>query len=191
MATTSPDNLFSPNPSDNYNLIADWATSMQSVQSALVKRANMYVGTSAQRTAFTTAPEGVHWQDTNGTKLEYVMQSSTWVVVSQTSTTWQSVSLQTGFTGSARVRRVGSVVELRFDISGTIPGDTALTGSVPPDMSPPSEASTLGGVNAYVDPVGARSTASVYVNSPAGNLRATSGGGTNVSRVRGSAVWTV
>lgn len=80
MATTSPDNLFSPNPSDNYNLIADWATSMQSVQAALVKRGNMYVGTSAQRTAFTSAPEGVHWQDTNGTKYEYVRKSGVWAV---------------------------------------------------------------------------------------------------------------
>lgn len=79
MATTSPDNLFSPNPSDNYNLIADWATSMQSVQAALVKRGNMYVGTSTQRTAFTTAPEGVHWQDTNGSKKEYVRQANAWV----------------------------------------------------------------------------------------------------------------
>lgn len=78
MATTAPDNLFNPNPSDNYNLIADWATSMQSVQAALVKRGNMYVGTSAQRTAFSTAPEGVHWQDTNGSKLEYVRKSGTW-----------------------------------------------------------------------------------------------------------------
>lgn len=82
MATTSPDNLFSPNPSDNYNLIADWATSMQSVQAALVKRGNMYVGTSTQRTAFTTPPDGVHWQDTNGTKLEYVRQDGRWYGVS-------------------------------------------------------------------------------------------------------------
>lgn len=81
MATTSPDNLFSPNPTDNYNLIADWATSMQSVQTALTRRANMYVGTSAQRNAFTTALEGVHWQDTDGQKREYVRQGSSWVDV--------------------------------------------------------------------------------------------------------------
>lgn len=78
MATTSPDTLWSPDPTGNYNLVADWATSMQSVQAALVKRANLYVGTSAQRTAFTTAPEGVHWQDTNGDKLEYVRKSGDW-----------------------------------------------------------------------------------------------------------------
>ena len=78
MSTTTPDNLFSPNPSDNYNLIADWATSMQSVQAALAKRGNLYIGTSAQRVAFTTAPDGVHWQDTDGAKLEYIRTSGAW-----------------------------------------------------------------------------------------------------------------
>lgn len=78
MATTSPDNLFSPNPSDNYNLIADWATSMQSVQAALAKRGNLYIGTAAQRTAFSTAPEGTHWQDTDGPKYEYVRSGGAW-----------------------------------------------------------------------------------------------------------------
>lgn len=79
MATTSPDNLWSPDPTGNYNLVADLATMQTSAQTALVKRANMYVGTSTQRTAFTTAPEGVHWQDTNGSKLEYVRKSGAWV----------------------------------------------------------------------------------------------------------------
>lgn len=97
MATTSPDNLFSPNPSDNYNLIADWATSMQSVQAALVQRANMYVGTSTQRTAFTSAPEGVHWQDTNGTKQEWVRQSNAWVATVD-DTGWIAPTLPSGYT---------------------------------------------------------------------------------------------
>lgn len=86
MATTTPDNLFNPNPSDNYNLLADWATSMQSVQTALTRRANMYVGTSTKRTAFTTAPEGVHWQDTDGVKREYVRKSGVWVAANQRAT---------------------------------------------------------------------------------------------------------
>lgn len=80
MATTSPDGIRSPNPSDPYNLVADWAITASDVQAALVKRGNMYVGTSAQRVAFTTAPEGTHWQDTNGTRWEYVRQSGAWVV---------------------------------------------------------------------------------------------------------------
>lgn len=77
MATTSPDSLRSPNPTDPYNLVADWAISMNDVQAALNKRGNLYIGTSAQRTAF-AAPEGTHWQDTNGTRLTYVRKSSVW-----------------------------------------------------------------------------------------------------------------
>lgn len=79
MATTSPDGIRTPNPSDPYNLVADMAITASDTQAALVKRANLYIGTSTQRTAFTTAPEGTHWQDTNGTRLEYIRQSSAWV----------------------------------------------------------------------------------------------------------------
>ena len=78
MATTTPDNLFTPNPSDNYNLLADWATSMQSVQAALAKRGNLYVGTAAQRAAFTSSREGTHWQDTDGPKYEWVRKAGVW-----------------------------------------------------------------------------------------------------------------
>lgn len=35
MATTSPDNLWSPDSPDDYNLVIDWAASMDSVQEAL------------------------------------------------------------------------------------------------------------------------------------------------------------
>lgn len=79
MATTTPDNLRSPNPTDPYNPIADWAISMSDVQAALNRRANLYVGTSAQRVAFTTAGEGVHWQDTNGSKTRWIRKGSAWV----------------------------------------------------------------------------------------------------------------
>ena len=79
MATTSPDNVRTPNPTDPYKLVADLTILASDVQAALVRRANSYVGTSAQRTAFTTAPEGTGWQDTNGTKLAYVRKSGVWV----------------------------------------------------------------------------------------------------------------
>lgn len=78
MPTTSPDNIRTPNPTDPFNLVADMAITASDTQAALVKRANLYVGTSAQRTAFTSAPEGTHWQDTNGTALEYVRKSGVW-----------------------------------------------------------------------------------------------------------------
>lgn len=66
MATTSPDNIRTPDPSDPYNLVPDLAQMAGDVQTALIQRANSYKGTSTQRTAFTaTAADGVIWQDTN------------------------------------------------------------------------------------------------------------------------------
>lgn len=81
MATTSPDNLRTPNPTDPYNLVADLAILASDTQAALVKRGNFYMGTSAQRIAFTTAPAGTHWQDTNGDRSEWVRDSGAWIGV--------------------------------------------------------------------------------------------------------------
>lgn len=78
MATTSPDNIKTPDAGDQYALVQDLGALADTVQNALVKRANAYVGTSAQRTAFTTAPEGTSWQDTNGNKNKYIRQSGAW-----------------------------------------------------------------------------------------------------------------
>lgn len=78
MATTSPDNLKTPDAGDQYALVQDLGALADTTQAALVKRANSYVGTSAQRTAFTTAPEGTSWQDTNGNRNVYVRQSGDW-----------------------------------------------------------------------------------------------------------------
>lgn len=83
MATTSPDGIRSPNPTDPYNLVADWAITANDVQAVFNKRANMYIGTSTQRTAFTTAPNGVFWQDTNGSQNLFVRRSGAWVVKTQ------------------------------------------------------------------------------------------------------------
>lgn len=80
MATTSPDNLRTPNPTDPYNLVADLAILASDTQAALVKRGNLYIGTSAQRIAFTSAPDGTHWQDTNGDMREYVRRGGSWAV---------------------------------------------------------------------------------------------------------------
>lgn len=80
MATTSPDNLWSPDPGTQYNLTTDWGTSMTSVQNALKERANLRKGTGAQRTAFSSrATEGDVWQDTDGSKFMYIRQSGVWV----------------------------------------------------------------------------------------------------------------
>lgn len=75
---TTPDNIPSPDLTDQYALTQDMAALADGTQRALTRRANMYVGTANQRIAFTTAIEGVHWQDTDGVKAEYVRKSGKW-----------------------------------------------------------------------------------------------------------------
>ena len=112
MATTTPDNIRTPNPTDPYNLVADLAILASDVQTALDRRANLYIGTSTQRTAFTSAPEGTHWQDTNGTSREYVRRAGVWlgltalhgivnITISAPGTNTASVSFPAGYFSAA------------------------------------------------------------------------------------------
>lgn len=80
MATTSPDNLKTPDAGDQYALVQDLGALADTVQNALTRRANLVLGTVAARNAFTaSAPQGIHWQDTDGTNLfEWVMRNGTW-----------------------------------------------------------------------------------------------------------------
>lgn len=80
MATTSPDNLKTPDAGDQYALVQDLGALADTVQNALKRRANLMLGTVAERNAFTaSAPQGIHWQDTDGTNLfEWVMRNGTW-----------------------------------------------------------------------------------------------------------------
>ena len=78
MALTTPDAIRSPNDGDQYALVQDLGVLADSTQVALVRRANMYLGTSTQRTSFTTAADGVHWQDTNGTRRSYIRTGGAW-----------------------------------------------------------------------------------------------------------------
>ena len=78
MALTTPDAIRSPNDGDQYALVQDLGVLADSTQVAVTRRANMYVGTSAQRVAFTTAADGTHWQDTNGSRYEWVRVGGFW-----------------------------------------------------------------------------------------------------------------
>jgi hypothetical protein len=79
VATTSPDNLRTPDPSDPYNLVPDLATLSGDVQTALNKR-SITSGTVAQRTTFTsTATAGWLWQDTDGIKMIWRKDGAVWV----------------------------------------------------------------------------------------------------------------
>lgn len=80
MATTSPDNLRTPNPGDPYNLVPDLQTLAQDVQDALIARGNVFRGTAAQRAAYlSTASPGMLWQDTDGIGMLWKRGASQWV----------------------------------------------------------------------------------------------------------------
>lgn len=81
MATTSPDNLRTPNPGDPYNLVADLATLASDTQVALNKKvSNLLTGTAAQRVAATgTATAGMLWQDTDSIKMIWRKDGASWV----------------------------------------------------------------------------------------------------------------
>lgn len=80
MAVTIPDNYRTPDSGDQYALVQDLGVLADSIQAGTIKRANLYVGTAAQRTAFTTAVNGVNWQDTDGTASRYVRVAGVWVM---------------------------------------------------------------------------------------------------------------
>lgn len=148
MATTV-DGIWTPDQGDDYNLVGDLGTMSASIQTALEKRANVYRGTTAQRSNFTNgAPEGVLWVDTNGAKQIWVKQGNTWELV------WPIVESDTGWTTSGisfsaqyeqgavpfQVRKVGSQVFMRGEIrkkSGTIASNSHVTAArVPVGMRP-------------------------------------------------------
>lgn len=83
MALTTPDNIRTPNLPDDFNLVTDLGVLANSVQAALLKRANSYKGTSAARQAFKTATPGAaqgdSWQDTDSSKQMYVFLDGDWV----------------------------------------------------------------------------------------------------------------
>lgn len=119
MATTSPDNIRTPDPGDPFNLVPDLATLANDTQDALTLRANSYVGTSGQRAANTSLPPGSEWQDTDGSRRRYVLFDGAWELSGGIDTGWVSCTLGTGMTGSAEVRRVGDITYLEGQVTRT------------------------------------------------------------------------
>lgn len=79
MATTSPDNLRTPNPGDPYNLVPDLATLANDVQDALTRRSNALTGTGVERVAAEpTATPGMLWIDTDGINMIWRRGVSNW-----------------------------------------------------------------------------------------------------------------
>lgn len=78
MGTTSPDNIRFPDGLFPVNISADLENLAEDVQNALIKGARS--GTSSERTTMTSiVPDGSLWQDTNGIRMLWRKQGSTWV----------------------------------------------------------------------------------------------------------------
>lgn len=83
MATTSPDNIWTPDSGDNYALTTDLAAMADTVQDALSDIRDdsaAFIGTNAQRTAL-TAPalrEGITWYATD-TNIRWFYDGANWI----------------------------------------------------------------------------------------------------------------
>lgn len=102
-------------------------------------------------------------------------------------TGWIDLTLQSGFTGTASYIRAGQVVQLSYDISGEVIGDTQLTGTLPVDVRPSGTSILV--MPTYFDPAATRGTAVAYIAAASGVLRATAGSSTSVTRLRGAGMW--
>lgn len=74
---TTPDNIWTPDPGENFNITTDLAASAASVQTALNRRANAYVGTTLERLA-ADPPVGASWRDTDGVMGSWVRVAGGW-----------------------------------------------------------------------------------------------------------------
>lgn len=143
MATTTPDNLRTPDPGDPYNLVPDLQTLANDVQTALLKRP-LSSGTSTERTAFTsTATAGWLWQDTDGAKLLWRKDGASWTPAvwrwTGTSAQMTAFAAPNGFewyntSDSKTYQRVGGswVADDSGWVTATITGGTPSTGDAAP-----------------------------------------------------------
>lgn len=144
MATTSPDNLYSPNSNDPYALVQDLGAMQSSVQNALIERANAYRGTSAQRNAFTTAPVGTIWSDTNGDRNVWKRGTSGWEeLVPLEDTGWLNVPLASGWSGEIKVRLKNGWVDVYASLTNSsFSGSYTTIGNLPNNIPAPAQTRT-------------------------------------------------
>lgn len=147
MATTSPDNIWTPDSGDDYALTVDLAATADTIQAALnaIPR-NYRVGTDAQRLALTGAGlfEGLKFYTTD-TNIEWFYSGTAWLPNDTNPTT---ISLNSGWVagdGALRVLRRGNALEiLPFEIGRTGSGASIGAGvsvniaTLPVGMRPPA-----------------------------------------------------
>lgn len=199
MAIQTSDGITSPGVGDAFNYAAQLATLAQTAQLALEKRANSYIGTSAEREAVRLLlTEGSLWSDTNGDKALYMLQGSQWeriwpeVKGPRVTTGW--FTMQSGWkartTTTNHINRRGDWVYLYLGFersggtinvpsSGNIPNFTI--GQVKPEWVP-NTVQPLGGGNATGRLAGytINSVGQIRLNSVAGTSNINKGHGFQV-----------
>lgn len=135
---TAPDAIPSPSIDDPFQWAPQLEALAEGTQVALNKRGNAYKGTVAQRNAFTNAPEGTLWSDTNSNRQVWRRINGSWEQFID-DTGWVNIPLAEGFavyenkTPQARIR--DEVLYLRGCIrasSGNMPvsGQVDVTGPI-------------------------------------------------------------
>lgn len=80
---TTPRGIWTPDSTDDYDLVVDLAATANSIDGALdnlSESSNVRVGTAAQRASFlASAPVGSLWQDTDGIRMIWRKDGSAWV----------------------------------------------------------------------------------------------------------------
>lgn len=157
MATTTPDNIFSPDAGDDYALTTDLAALTDTVQDAITAWKNYGIGTDAQRSALTGTSnpplkEGLQWYSTD-TNLRWWYDGSAWnkinpplqatlyrasgthiVNATDTPFTWDTVATgsDTGFWNSANGTRIVAPSTGRYHVDFNVATTSA---SVEVDVS--------------------------------------------------------
>jgi len=107
-------------------------------------------------------------------------------VIGQGDTGWVSCTLNSGFTGTLTVRRLGSIVELQAAVDGTFPdGNSAAAGVIPAGFRPTGEHARLGGyISGGYPCIG-------YVVASSGSFGITQRTGTTHNLVYVRGMWTI
>lgn len=128
---TTPDNIWTPDSTDDYDLTIDWAATADDIQAALTKRANYGVGTTTQRNAaLTLMPNGAQWYDTT-LSYEYRKVSGAWVINSTGWISWATVP--TGITvGNGTLTQQYKIANGIAEVRGTflLGSTSSISGSV-------------------------------------------------------------
>ena len=187
MATIGPNGVLIYQDTDNYTPIHTALNLAQSNLSALLGASTQIVKASSisDRNAKATARGSISktspfvvWRAdaADGLQLEYTTDGTAWRTIADKEyydaqaaaqdTGWQTISVNTGFTGTIKYRVRQGWVQVYGDISGTVSGDIVL--AVLPTAARPTEGVLPLATYFY----GGAGNNPVYVDGSSGNVRA-------------------